>query len=128
MTTRGLRKVFREPYWLVLGAALVVGALTGTALARERSSDVGSSLFGHAWHGTAEEAREILTALFGLHVTVVTIVLSLNAPMIKSAANQFAPRLVPFYPKNVPLRRALPMRCDPDEVGRPRSCDRHGRT
>ncbi|WP_375757264.1 DUF2254 family protein [Corallococcus exercitus] len=107
MPTHRLRKLLREPYWLLLGGLVVVGGMLGVALARVQT-DTAPALFGHAWRGDVDDTRGALGALLGLQITVLTIVLSLNAPVIQSAANQYSPRLVPIYLRNAPLRRAVP--------------------
>lgn len=109
MIPRRLLKALREPLWLVLAGAVVVGFFVGTRLADEDTIDLAWTVFGKAWKGDAPDTRSVLAGLFGYQVTVLTIVLSLNASMIQSAANQYSPRLVPLYLKNAPLRRALPM-------------------
>ncbi|MBN8228404.1 DUF2254 domain-containing protein [Corallococcus macrosporus] len=107
MPTHRLRRLFREPYWLVLGGMICVGVVLGTALARVQA-DTGWALVGHAWPGDLDDTRGALGTLLGFQVTVLTLVLSLNAPVIQSAANQYSPRLVPIYLKSAPLRRAIP--------------------
>ncbi len=108
MFTRRLRKLLREPYWLLLLALFLLGAVVGIRLA-DSHSDEGEELLGRAWRGDARETREVLVSLFTFQVTVLTVVLSLNAPVIQSAANQYSPRLVPIYLKSAPLRRAVPL-------------------
>jgi uncharacterized membrane protein len=103
-----LRKLAQEPLYVVIVAALIVGALAGDYVARIQT-DEGWTLFGHAWRADAADARGVLTKLFGLQLTVLTIILSLNAPMIQSAANQYSPRLVPFYLKQAPIRQGFPL-------------------
>ncbi|MCP3161829.1 DUF2254 domain-containing protein [Myxococcus qinghaiensis] len=110
MVARRLRRLIRDPYWLLLLAALLAGGLLGLELARIQW-DTASAFFGQAWRGDPSETRSALTALFGLQITVLTVVLSLNAPVIQSAANQYSPRLVPLYLKSAPLRRAIPLFC-----------------
>ncbi|AFE04286.1 hypothetical protein COCOR_01784 [Corallococcus coralloides DSM 2259] len=107
MFIRRLRRFLREPYWLVLGGIIAVGVVSGIALARVET-DTAWGVFGHAWPGDLDDTRGALGTLLGFEITVLTIVLSLNAPVIQSAANQYSPRLVPIYLKNAPLRRALP--------------------
>ncbi|RKI50325.1 DUF2254 domain-containing protein [Corallococcus sp. AB004] len=107
MFIRRLRRFLREPYWLVLAALVVAGGALGIAVARVQT-DTAPALFGHAWPGDVDDTRGALGALLGLQITVLTIALSLNAPVIQSAANQYSPRLVPIYLKSAPLRRAIP--------------------
>ncbi|MFP2903854.1 DUF2254 family protein [Pyxidicoccus sp. 3LFB2] len=106
--THRLRKLLREPYWLLLLGLLAVGVVLGTWLARKQT-ETAPVYFGMAWHGDPNETRAALMGLLGLQVTVLTVVLSLNAPVIQSAANQYSPRLVPIYLKSAPLRRAIPL-------------------
>ncbi|RKG71196.1 DUF2254 domain-containing protein [Corallococcus sp. CA054B] len=107
MFIRRLRRFLREPYWLILGGIIAVGVVSGIALARVQT-DAAWGVLGHAWPGDLDDTRGALGTLLGLQITVLTIVLSLNTPVIQSAANQYSPRLVPIYLKNAPLRRALP--------------------
>ncbi|WP_163988079.1 DUF2254 domain-containing protein [Pyxidicoccus caerfyrddinensis] len=108
MVTRRLSKFLREPYWLVLLGLLVMGVVLGIWLARQQT-DTEPAVFGLAWRGDPNETRYVLSAMFGIQTTVLTVVLSLNAPVIQSAANQYSPRLVPIYLKSAPLRRAIPL-------------------
>ena len=107
MWWRGLSRLGRDPLWLVLAASFILGLVGGDLIARIQT-DEGWTLLGHASIADTDEARAILTTMFGLQLTVLTIVLSLNAPMIQSAANQYSPRLVPFYLKHAPIRQAFP--------------------
>src|SRR5262249_27600242 len=93
---------------IVLFVAVVAGFASGTLVARE-THETAPSLVGQAWAGTARATKSVLATLFSLQITALTIVLSLNAPLMQSAANQYSPRLVPFYLKNAPLRRAVPL-------------------
>nr|PZN24355.1 MAG: hypothetical protein DIU78_12285 [Pseudomonadota bacterium] len=108
MLPRRVRKALAEPFWIVLLGVLVIGAVAGH-LAAGVEVDEGWEIWGHAWRADAEEARGALMAIFSVQITVLTIVLSLNAPTLQSAANQYSPRLVPFYLKNAPLRRGIPL-------------------
>jgi uncharacterized membrane protein len=109
MAVQRLRKLLREPVWCVLVGCLIVGVILGTLAARETTDEVLAAVVGRAWRKTAIDARSFLMTLFGLHLTVLTIVLMQDASMIQSAANQYSPRLVPYYLKKVPFRKALPM-------------------
>jgi uncharacterized membrane protein len=109
MLARHFRRLLREPLWIVLIASAVVGVVLGILAARETSDELTAAVLGRAWRKDASATRTLLMTLFGLQLTVLSIVLSFNGPMIQSAANQYSPRLVPYYLKNVPIRRALPM-------------------
>lgn len=108
MSTRRLRQLLRRPYWLLLLGLLVAGGVAGALLAHQQV-DTAPNLFGMAWRGTSNDARSVLATLFGVQTTILTVVLSLNAPLIQSAANQYSPRLVPIYLESAPLRRAIPL-------------------
>lgn len=103
------RRLLHDPTYVVLGLVFAAGLVIGDLVTREDLGETALALFGRFWRGTPEETREVLGAIFGLQFTVLTIVLSLNAPLVQSAANQYSPRLVPFYLKNAPIRRAVPM-------------------
>ncbi|MCY1023483.1 DUF2254 family protein [Pyxidicoccus sp. MSG2] len=108
MLIRRLGKHLREPYWLLLLGLLALGLVMGVWFARQQT-ETAPGYFGLAWKGDPSETRSALTTLFGMQFTVLTLVLSLNAPVIQSAANQYSPRLVPIYLKKAPLRRAMPL-------------------
>jgi uncharacterized membrane protein len=108
MTARNVRKFFREPIWLILIVTLVVGAILGNAFAHEPLRDEGRIAFGRAWRGDPSDARAALAAVFGFQVTIFTLILSLNAMVVKGAAYQYSPRLIPLYVQHAPIRRALP--------------------
>jgi uncharacterized membrane protein len=109
MTARKLRKLIREPIWFVLIAALVVGAILGTTFAHEPLRDAGRVAFGRAWRGDSSETRAALVGLLGFQVTIFTLLLSLNAMVVKGAAYQHSPRLIPLYVAHAPIRRSLPV-------------------
>jgi uncharacterized membrane protein len=105
---RHLSRLGRQPFWFVLAGAILVGTIGGNLMAGQQTNEAAEAVFGQAWRADAKDTRTALTSLLGLQLTVLTIVLSLNAPMIQSAANQYSPRLVPFYLSNAPLRWAIP--------------------
>ncbi|HMF42225.1 MAG TPA: DUF2254 family protein [Polyangia bacterium] len=109
MSPSRLRRFFRQPYWFVLIGAAIVGLYLGTLAARDMAPELAVIVLGKAWIKTTAETRSFLMTMLSLQLTVLAIVISLNAPMIQSAANQYSPRLVPYYLRNVPYRRALPI-------------------
>lgn len=109
MLLHRLRTIFGQPFWFVLIGALILGVILGTLVARETTDEVIEALLGNAWRKNATDTRSFLMTMLSLQLTVLALVVSLNAPMVQSAANQYSPRLVPYYLRNVPFRRALPM-------------------
>ena len=109
MNARNLRKLLREPIWFVLIGAAIVGAILGITLAHEPTSEASRIVFGRAWSADPAETRGVLAGLFGFQITVLTLVLSLNAMVMKEAAYQYSPRLIPLYLKNAPIGRVMPM-------------------
>src|SRR5262245_11989705 len=104
-----LRTTLGQPFWFVLIGSLILGLILGTLIARETTNDVLEAVVGKAWRKSTRDARTFLMTMLSLQVAVLALVVSLNTPMIQSAANQYSPRLVPYYLRNVPFRRALPM-------------------
>jgi uncharacterized membrane protein len=109
MLLHRLRTILGQPFWFILIGSLILGVVLGTLVARETSDDVIEAVLGNAWRKNASDTRSFLMTMLSLQLTVLALVVSLNAPMIQSAANQYSPRLVPYYLQNVPFRRALPM-------------------
>lgn len=104
-----LRRILRQPYWFVLIVCLIMGGVLGTLAARETTNELAVAVLGNAWVKTTAEARTFLMTMLSLQLTVLALVVSLNTPMIQAAANQYSPRLVPYYLRSVPFRRALPI-------------------
>jgi len=109
MLVRQLRRLGREPIWLALIAAAVAGVFLGALAARQTDDELTRAVLGRAWRKDAADTRTFLMTLLGLQLTVLSLVLSFSAPMIQSAANQYSPRLVPYYLKKIPYRRVLPV-------------------
>jgi uncharacterized membrane protein len=109
MTARKLRKLIREPIWFVLLAALVLGAIVGNEFAHEPVREAGEIAFGRAWRGDSSETRAALAGILGFEVTIFTVLVSFNAAVVKGAAYQNSPRLIPLYVAHAPIRRSLPM-------------------
>src|SRR5438034_3134302 len=82
-----LRRILRQPYWIILIGSLIVGSILGTLVARETTNDLAVAVLGKAWVKTTAEARSFLMTMLSLQLTVLALVVSLNAPMIQSAAN-----------------------------------------
>ena len=74
----------------------------------EPTNDATDAKFGHAWRGDPADTRAMWRPSSGFRSPRVTVILSLNAMVIKAAAYQYSPRLVPLYLRNAPIRRALP--------------------
>jgi uncharacterized membrane protein len=108
MHARNVRRTLRDPVWFLVLAALIVGALVGTALALEPFGDPTRAVLGRSWRADAAETRGFLSGVLGFEITLVTLVMSVNAMVIKSGAYQYSPRLIPLYVQRAPLRRSLP--------------------
>src|SRR5580765_8184051 len=52
MAARRLRKLLREPFWLVLIACLIAGAIIGTLVGRETTDELTAAVLGRAWRKT----------------------------------------------------------------------------
>jgi uncharacterized membrane protein len=90
------REALRTNLWLVptIGIALAVGLFAGT-YALDRAAYDGS------WHlpsffisGTADAARQVLTATAAAVITVVTLVFSITIVTLTLASTQFGPRML----------------------------------
>jgi uncharacterized membrane protein len=109
MQTREVRKLLREPVWMLLAIGFIIGAALGTEMAHEPWSEGAYALFGRAWRADATETRAFLGGVFGFEITILTLLLSLNAMVVKSAAYQYSARLIPIYLLKAPTRRSLPL-------------------
>ncbi len=109
MVARRFWRFVGNPLWLLLLVAVVFGAALGVALGSIEHDEGAAGLFSEAWRRNSDDTRAALGTLFGLQITVMTIVLSLNSSTLQASANQYSPRLVPFYLKGAPLRRTIPV-------------------
>jgi uncharacterized membrane protein len=98
-----------EPTWFIILGALIVGVVIGTVLAHEPWTEAAYALFGRVWRGDPAEAQAYLGGILGFEITILTLLLSLNAMVVKTAAYQYSPRLIPIYVKSAPTRRSLPL-------------------
>jgi uncharacterized membrane protein len=96
MLLHRLRTILGQPFWFILIGALILGVILGTLVARESSDEVIEAVLGNAWRKNVTDTRSFLMTMLSLQLTVLALVVSLNAPMIQSAANQYSPRLVPY--------------------------------
>lgn len=109
MLARHLWGLVRNRFWLMLLVAVVSGAALGVALGTVEHDEGPASSFTKAWRSDSAETRAVLGTIFGLQITVMTIVLSVNLTTLQAGANQFSPRLVPFHLKSNPLRGTIPV-------------------
>ncbi|NUO48952.1 MAG: DUF2254 domain-containing protein [Polyangiaceae bacterium] len=89
--------------------AVIFGAALGVALGMVEHDEGPGGFFSQAWRRDADDTRTALGTLFGLQITVMTIVLAINSATLQAGANQFSPRLVPIHLKNSPLRGTVPV-------------------
>jgi uncharacterized membrane protein len=90
------REALRTNLWLVptVEIVLVVALFAGTQLLDRAAYD--GSLHFPAWviSGTADAARQILTAIAAAVITVVTLVFSITIVTLTLASTQFGPRML----------------------------------
>src|SRR5271165_3912862 len=90
------REALRTNLWLVptIEIVLVVGLFAGT-YAVDRAAYNGSvTLPSWVISGTADAARQILTAIAAAVITVVTLVFSITIVTLTLASTQFGPRML----------------------------------
>ena len=100
---RGLR----EPTAPHVAAAVTLGLLLGTVLAKDRLLELIPALHTVAWVSDRGDARTALASLLGLQITLVTIVLSVTTLTYQSVSSQYSPRLVGIFAATSALRTAL---------------------
>jgi uncharacterized membrane protein len=67
----------------------------------------GSPLASLAFQGTAQDARDLLTAITGTVVTVIALVLGLSVVALQMASTQFSPRLLRNFLRDRPNQLVL---------------------
>src|SRR5215204_1485870 len=100
-TRRARRAVRREAMreyasgalWVLPAVAAVIALLAGYAISRIEVQP-GTLLSRLAFHGTADDARTLLTAVSSTVVTVIALVLGLAVVALQLSSTQFSPRLL----------------------------------
>ena len=88
-----LREYAAAALWLLPFVAGIVALLVGLAVSQLEVGP-GSILDPIAFHGTAQDARDLLSAITGTVVTVIALVLGLSVVALQMASTQFSPRLL----------------------------------
>ncbi len=86
----------------------VLGAALGLLFVMPSPLEV-RVLRGVGWNATAAEARTMLSAVLGVALTSLSIVLSLSMLVVQSAAGQYSPRLLRLYLHSAGIRIVLPV-------------------
>ncbi|MBZ4414640.1 DUF2254 domain-containing protein [Myxococcus sp. XM-1-1-1] len=104
-----LRGRVRHQSWIppVVGAAL--GACLAVLLVEPSPTLLPRLLSGAAWRATAAEARGMLSAVLGIALTSLSIVLSLSMLVVQNAAGQYSPRLLRLYLHGTGIRVVIPV-------------------
>jgi len=107
-----MREYASGALWVLPAVAAVIALLAGYAISRIEVQP-GTLLSRLAFHGTADDARTLLTAVSSTVVTVIALVLGLAVVALQLSSTQFSPRL---------LRNFLR---DPYDSGCPECLHRH---
>jgi uncharacterized membrane protein len=101
------REAFREhatgSLWVLPGVSAVLALVVGFVLSRIHV-DPGSPL---AFHGTVEDARNLLSNVTGTVVTVIALVLGLTVVALQLSSTQFSPRLLRSFLRDRPTQVVL---------------------
>ncbi|CAM3954132.1 DUF2254 domain-containing protein [Corallococcus exiguus] len=103
-----LRGWLQHRLWIPPVAGAVLGACLGIIFVKPPPL-VAAMLRGVAWQGTAAEARSMLSAVLGVALTSLSIVLSLTMLVVQNAAGQYSPRLLRLYLHGAGIRVVIPL-------------------
>jgi uncharacterized membrane protein len=88
-----MREYASGALWVLPAVAAVIALLAGYAISRIEVQP-GTFLSRLAFHGTADDARTLLTAVSSTVVTVIALVLGLAVVALQLSSTQFSPRLL----------------------------------
>ncbi|NOK15107.1 DUF2254 domain-containing protein [Corallococcus exercitus] len=103
-----LRWWLRHRLWIPPAVGAALGACLGVLLVTP-SPTVARVLSGLAWNATVAEARGMLSAVLGVALTSLSIVLSLSMLVVQNAAGQYSPRLLRLYLHSAGIRVVIPV-------------------
>jgi uncharacterized membrane protein len=89
----GLRAYLRGSLWLMPTVFVMVALVGGTFIALLEPAE-GTALEPFVFGGTADGARDLLTALAGAMITVTGLTFSLTVVALQMAAGQYSPRVL----------------------------------
>jgi uncharacterized membrane protein len=104
--TESLREYPGGALWVLPGVAVVLALIAGSVLP-QIDIPPDSPLDPLAFAGTADDARNVLTAIAATMVTVIALVLGLTIVALQVASTQFSPRLL----RNLSRRSTGSPRC-----------------
>ncbi|WP_342378630.1 DUF2254 domain-containing protein [Myxococcus stipitatus] len=103
-----MRGWVRHQLWIPPIVGVGVGAVLGVLLVQP-TFFLGRLLTGAAWQATAAEARSTLSAVLGIALTSLSIILSLSMLVVQNAAGQYSPRLLRMYLHSAGVRVVIPV-------------------
>ncbi|MGW6914454.1 DUF2254 domain-containing protein [Kitasatospora sp. NPDC054939] len=101
-----LGEYLRGALWPLPLAAVVLALIAGSVLSR-LGVDEDSWLHPLAFAGSADDARQVLTAIAATMVTVIALVLGLTIVALQVASTQFSPRLLRNFLRDRPNQVVL---------------------
>jgi uncharacterized membrane protein len=83
----------RRSLWFKPSVAVLLSLMLGAVVSQIDVSP-GSSLWPLAFHGTSNDARQVLTVIIGALIPVTSLVFALTVVTLQIASTQFSPRLL----------------------------------
>ncbi|MFD0569050.1 DUF2254 domain-containing protein [Kitasatospora gansuensis] len=105
-----LREYLGGALWVLPGVAVVLALVAGSVLS-QIDIPPDSPLDPLAFAGTADDARNVLTAIAATMVTVIALVLGLTIVALQVASTQFSPRLLRNFLRDRPNQLVLASFC-----------------
>ncbi|WP_338870902.1 DUF2254 domain-containing protein [Myxococcus stipitatus] len=105
---QSLRWWVRHQLWIPPIVGAVVGGCLGVLFVQP-PFPIEWVLSGAAWQATATEARSALSAVLGIAITSLSIILSLSMLVVQNAAGQYSPRLLRKYLHSAGIRVVIPV-------------------
>ena len=97
--TRSANEI-RRALWFKPALAVLVGLVIGTVVGKVRTSGPGF-LGPIAFHGNANDARQVMTVIIGALIPVTSLVFALTVVTLQIASTQFSPRLLRTFLRDV---------------------------
>lgn len=90
----------RRALWFKPALAVLVGLILGTVVGKMRNAGAGP-LEPIAYHGNANDARQVMTVIIGALIPVTSLVFALTVVTLQIASTQFSPRLLRTFLRDV---------------------------